>query len=227
MGRKLVGSVIWTPRQRLLAGIGLALSFGFILFESIPGLAPPEFSQRALQGIAVQWFTSLLVAFIAFRELELGFYDVGIRNPRLMDWLVMAIVLMISVISVGLVAKLFPGAENARSVGNQLSSLHLLIRILLVITAGICEEFLFRGYGIEVLARFTKDRWFAGILALLFFGIAHAGAIGWTTELIFPFLLGAFLTLLYLWRGNLVIAMVMHTLIDAIGIILVPLSNGR
>ncbi len=227
MGRKMVGSIAWTPHQRLLAGIGLALAFGFILLASIPGLVPRELSARALRGIALQWFTALLVALIAFRGLGLGFRDLGIRVPRLMDWLVMAIVLMISVVSVGLVAKLFPGAENSRSAVNQLSSLHLPIRILLVGTAGICEEFLFRGYGIEVLARFTKDRWVAGLLALFFFGIAHARLVGWTTQLIFPFLLGAFLTLLYLLRGNLVIAMVMHSLIDTIGIILVPLLNGR
>jgi membrane protease YdiL (CAAX protease family) len=96
------------------------------------------------------------VALIAFRGLGLDFGDLGIRVPRLMDWLAMAIVLMISVVSVGLVSKLFPGAENSRSAVNQLSSLHLPIRILLIGTAGICEEFLFRGYGIAVLARFTK-----------------------------------------------------------------------
>jgi membrane protease YdiL (CAAX protease family) len=227
MGRKMVSGIAWTPQQRLLAGIGLALAFGFILLESIPGLVPRELSARAWRGIALQWFATLVVALIAFRGLGLGFRDLGIRVPRLMDWLVMVIVLMISVVSVGLVAKLFPGAENSRSAVNQLSSLHLPIRILLVGTAGICEEFLFRGYGIEVLARFTKDRRVAGLLALFFFGIAHAGIVGWTTQLIFPFLMGAFLTLLYLLRGNLVIAMVMHSLIDTIGIILVPLLNGR
>jgi membrane protease YdiL (CAAX protease family) len=47
--------------------------------------------------------------------------------------------------------------------------------------------------------------------------------LGWTTQLTVPCPLGGFLTLLYLLRGNLVIAMVMHTLIDTIGIILVPL----
>jgi membrane protease YdiL (CAAX protease family) len=227
MGRKMVGSIAWTPYQRLLAGFGLALAFGFILLESIPGLVARELSVRALSGVAFQWFTTLVVALIAFRGLGLDFGDLGICVPRVMDWLAMAIVLMISVVSVGLVSKLFPGAENSRSAVNQLSSLHLSIRILLVGTAGICEEFLFRGYGIEVLARFTKDRWLAGLLTLFFFGIAHAGLVGWTTQLIFPFLLGAFLTLLYLLRGNLVIAMVMHSLIDAIGIILAPLFHGR
>ncbi|HXM28143.1 MAG TPA: hypothetical protein VN957_19115, partial [Chthoniobacterales bacterium] len=146
----MVGSIAWTPLQRLLAGIGLALAFGFILLESIPGLVLRELSTRALSGIAFQWFATLVVALIAFRELGLDFGDLGIRVPRLMDWLAMAIVLMISVVSVGLVSRLFPGAENSRSAVNQLSSLHLPIRILLVVTAGICEEFLFRGYGIAV-----------------------------------------------------------------------------
>jgi membrane protease YdiL (CAAX protease family) len=227
MGTKQVGSTVLTSRQRLLAGIGLALAFGFVLLESIAGLVAPDFSQRVWRGIALQWSTALVVALIAIRGLGLGFRDVGIRLPRLMDWLAMAIVLLVSVTLVGLVSKLLPNAENPRSAGNRLFSLHLPLRILLVVTAGICEEFLFRGYGIEVLARLTKHRWLAGLITLVFFTIAHAGTVGWTTQLIVPFLLGTFLTLLYLWRGNLVIAMIMHTLIDTIGIILVPLFNGR
>ena len=78
-----------------------------------------------------------------------------------------------------------------------------------------------------MLARLTKDRWLAGLITLFFFTIAHAGTVGWTAQLVVPFLLGAMLTLLYLWRGNLMIAMIMHTLIDTIGIILVPFFGSR
>jgi membrane protease YdiL (CAAX protease family) len=203
------------------------LAFGFVLFESVPGLVPSEFSQRAFIGIAVQWLTTVVVGLIALRGLRLGFRDLGIRVPRLMDWLVMVGVLLASIIAVGLVAKLLPNSEKEQSVGHAFRSLPLFTRILLVVTAGTCEEFLFRGYGIEVVSRFTKNRWAAGLLTLFFFTIAHAVVLGWTAQLAIPCILGAFLTLLYLLRGNLVIAMVMHTLIDTIGIILVPLSSGR
>jgi membrane protease YdiL (CAAX protease family) len=227
MGVKLVSNTALTSRQLLLAGIGLALAFGFVLVESIPGLVSPDLYQRVWIGIASQWLTTLMVTLIAIRGLGLGLRDIGIRRPRLMDWLAMAIVLLVAVILVGLVGKWLPNTENSRSVGNGLFSLHLPLRVLLVVTAGVCEEFLFRGYGIEVLTRLTKDRWLASLIALFFFTIAHAGTVGWTAQLVVPFLLGAFLTLLYLWRGNLVIAMIMHTLIDTIGIILVPVFDGR
>jgi CAAX protease family protein len=138
----------------------------------------------------------------------------------------MVATLLASIITVGLVAKLLPDTEKARSVGEVFRSLPLFTRILLVITAGICEEFLFRGYGIEVVSQWTKNRWAAGLLTLFFFTIAHAVLLGWTAQLTIPCVLGAFLTLLYLLGGNLVITMVMHTLIDLIGIVLVPLANG-
>lgn len=46
MGRKMVSGIAWTPQQRLLAGIGLALAFGFILLESIPGLVRESFQRE-------------------------------------------------------------------------------------------------------------------------------------------------------------------------------------
>jgi membrane protease YdiL (CAAX protease family) len=216
----------FTLRRDLLAAAGLVLAFGFVLLESLSGLVPSGFSQRAFIGIAVQWLTTAVVGLIAVRGLGLGFRDLGVRLPRLTDWLVMVGLLLASIIAVAVVAKLLPDAAKEESVGQALRSLPLSVRILLVITAGTCEEFLFRGYGIEVISRFTKNRWLAGVLTLFFFTIAHAALLGWTAQLVVPCLLGAFLTLLYLLRGNLVIAMVMHTLIDAIGIILVPLSSG-
>jgi membrane protease YdiL (CAAX protease family) len=227
MGIKLVSSTALSSGQLLLAGIGLALAFGFVVLESIPGLVSSDLYQRVWIGIALQWLTTLIVALIAIRGLGLDLRNIGIRRPRLMDWPAMAIVFLAAVILVGLVGKWLPNTENPRSVGNRLFSLYLPLRALLVVTAGVCEEFLFRGYGIEVLARLAKDRWLASFITLFFFTIAHAGTVGWTAQLVVPFLLGASLTLLYLWRGNLVIAMIMHTLIDTIGIILVPLFHGR
>jgi membrane protease YdiL (CAAX protease family) len=212
------------PRgQSILAGIGLALAFGFVLLESIAGLVLPGFSQRVWLDIAIQWFTASVVALAAFHGLGLRIFDLGIRIPRLADWSTMVLLLFFSVVSVGLANRLLPDTTLVRQTQPALSDLHLPVRVVLVLTAGICEEFLFRGYGIHVLSRYTGSKWSAGVLTLFFFTIAHAATVGWTMHLIFPFLIGTFLTLLYLWRENLVITAAMHTLIDTIGIILVPL----
>jgi membrane protease YdiL (CAAX protease family) len=80
------------------------------------------------------------------------------------------------------------------------------------LTAGVCEEFLFRGY---LIWAFTPvlGWWGAAVLSLLAFTAGHAyqgrpgalrAAIG-----------GVFFTLLVLATGTLIPAMVLHALIDA------------
>jgi membrane protease YdiL (CAAX protease family) len=56
-------------------------------------------------------------------------------------------------IAAGAVGSAFPVSESARSAVKALVSLPLPMRSLLVMTAGICEDFLFRGFGIAALTR--------------------------------------------------------------------------
>jgi len=105
--------------------------------------------------------------------------------------------------------------------------LPLPARIVLVITAGVCEEFLFRGFGIAALTRLIENRRLSGLLSLAAFTVAHAGVFGWTSSLLTPCVLGLFLTLLFLLRKNLIIGMVVHALVDAIGLILIPMASTK
>jgi membrane protease YdiL (CAAX protease family) len=193
----------WNVRERLIAGIGLLLAFGFVLRKAIFPSTATNVEEEFLQTIGVQWLIFGIIAFIAFRGLRLRFTDLGMRVPRPLDWPI------------------------ALATGARILSLPMPTRVLLAITAGICEEFLFRGFGIAVLIRFTRNRWLAGLLSLAAFTIAHAGLFGWTSALVIPFVLGLILTLLYLLRGNLFSAMIVHMLIDAIGLILVPMLAAK
>jgi membrane protease YdiL (CAAX protease family) len=118
---------------------------------------------------------------------------------------------------------LFPVPDPAKAAGARLLGLPLATRILLVVTAGVCEEFLFRGFGIAVLSQLTGNRWLSGLLSLAAFTVAHAGLFGWNSALLIPCILGLILTLLFLLRGNLFIGMIVHTLIDAVSLILLPM----
>jgi membrane protease YdiL (CAAX protease family) len=84
--------------------------------------------------------------------------------------------------------------------------------IWLSITAGICEELLYRGYLIWYL-----QHWFALIpaaaLAALVFGVGHVYQ-GWRGILTTGFV-GAFLAAVYLVTGSLYTGMVLHALMDA------------
>lgn len=105
---------------------------------------------------------------------------------------------------------------------SKLAAVPLGLRIALVLTAAICEEFMYRGYGIEELTYLTGNRWLAGFLSWLVFTVSHVGLYGVSRALIIPALVGAVLTALYLWRRNLPACMLMHALMDGIFLILVP-----
>jgi membrane protease YdiL (CAAX protease family) len=105
----------------------------------------------------------------------------------------------------------------------QLAALPITLRVALVCTAGLCEEFLYRGFAIEEIGRLSGSRWLGAGISLLAFTLAHGGLYGWTSALLIPFAIGTALTLLYMWRRNLPVCMLMHAGTDAWGLIVLPL----
>lgn len=85
---------------------------------------------------------------------------------------------------------------------------------MVAVTAGICEEIIFRGFLIAVVAAVVPAApvWVCVVAAAVPFGFAHAyqGAVGVTTSLFIGILLGA----LYVLSGSLLAPIVLHALID-------------
>ena len=82
----------------------------------------------------------------------------------------------------------------------------------LSITAGICEELLYRGYLIWYLSHWFSFYAAAGLAAVIF-GLGHLYQ-GWR-GMITTGLVGAFLSAVYLVTGSLYAGMIMHALMDA------------
>ena len=82
----------------------------------------------------------------------------------------------------------------------------------LSITAGICEELLYRGYLIWYLSHWLPI-YPAAALSSLLFGIGHIYQ-GWR-GVVTTGLVGAFLAAVYILTGSLFSGMVMHALMDA------------
>lgn len=99
-----------------------------------------------------------------------------------------------------------------------------LVTTLVMIRAGIVEELFYRGYAIERLEWLTRNKWVAGILPLLIFTAAHfkLGVSG----MIIAFILGAILTVFYMWKRDLIANMTGHFLIDFIPNVLLPALGG-
>jgi membrane protease YdiL (CAAX protease family) len=53
------------------------------------------------------------------------------------------------------------------------STVELLPFLALAITAGLCEEFLYRGFAMAVLSRLGWPAWAAVLISSIFFGLAH------------------------------------------------------
>ncbi|MBC7334856.1 MAG: CPBP family intramembrane metalloprotease, partial [Clostridia bacterium] len=104
----------------------------------------------------------------------------------------------------------------------QLAQTPIALRVVIIITAGITEEILFRGYPIERLTEMTgRIGWGAGI-AYIMFVLLHIPfwGIGGTIQIGVWSLV---VTLLYVRRRNLPACMLMHILNDAYAFLLLPL----
>jgi len=98
--------------------------------------------------------------------------------------------------------------------------------IALSVSAGICEEFLFRGYFQQQFARTSGRLWLGVLLSALLFGSAHGyeGIAGMLMITVY----GALFSLLAIRRGSLRAGMIAHAWHDSItGIALWALNRAR
>ena len=87
------------------------------------------------------------------------------------------------------------------------------LRFMIVLRAGVVEEILFRGYGIERLRELTGNKFLAGAITLALFSLAHLSHWG-LAQIVVAGAAGLVLTILYLWRRDLATNMVAHFLVD-------------
>ena len=101
----------------------------------------------------------------------------------------------------------------------------MLLALLLVVVVALAEETIFRGYLILRLRGLTGNRLLAAMVSSFIFALGHGyeGSAGVVTVGI----MGLVFAMVYLWRGSLVAAIVMHFLQDFTGILLLPLLFGH
>ena len=94
------------------------------------------------------------------------------------------------------------------------SAVELLPYLALAITAGLCEEFLYRGFAMAALAHAGLAAWLVVLLSSLLFGLAHSyqGRGG----MLMTFLVGLVLGVSRLAYNSLVPAIFWHTAVDIV-----------
>ena len=94
------------------------------------------------------------------------------------------------------------------------STVELLPYLALAITAGLCEEFLYRGFAMAVLAQIGLQAWTVVVLSSVLFGLAHSyqGRGGMVMTLLIGLLLGTS----RIAYGSLVPAIFWHSAVDVV-----------
>jgi len=111
------------------------------------------------------------------------------------------------------------GTRSA-SAPNDFADDPLGLALATAVTAGVFEEFIYRGFVLEELGELIHSRRVAAVISLVLFTLAHYVNNGWSPDMIFPALAGIVITVLYLDRRNLTICMLLHAAIDSMPVLL-------
>ena len=222
MAAALSASKHLSPATSVGLFVALVVPFlGYAVGRLIFGVAQSD--ARVVSGLVIHWVTLAgLIAVIVFWE-RLPLASIGLRPVRW--WTIPAGLLAgvaITFLSGVLVTAFRFGSDTHYAV--YLQSLPFILRLALVVTAGVFEEVLYRGYAIERLTTIWHTKWAAALVTVAFFILAHLPVIG------FAYLppvavVSVFVTLLYLWKRDLILNMVAHASIDGIALLIVPIAG--
>lgn len=207
------------PIIGVLLALGLPTLFSFLYREGMGE------AMNIRRHLLTMWGCCLTVLAWVLLWEQRPLASIGLVWNNYLAWLIGAAlgvtVLASSVLSVIQASK---GGKAALPADSEAGLTRLLampgwFRWAVVITAGVTEEILFRGYPIERLTELTGQLWLAALIPLIVFTLAHLS--GWSLgHLVGVLFGGGLLTGLYLWQRDLIACMIAHTLIDALIIFL-------
>lgn len=170
--------------------------------------------------IAFQWILVAVVAWraltrgITLQELGLGSQPwFGILAAGLFGALLIGGLQWLNLRRIGRMEG--PAPELLRKLAIRLLPVNLLEYLpysALAITAGVCEEFVYRGFGIAAFFKAGVPMWLVVIVSSVLFGLAHAyqGKAGIISTGVF----GVLLAIGRLWSGSLIPVMMWHAGLD-------------
>jgi membrane protease YdiL (CAAX protease family) len=204
-------------------------------------------NKKALIGLIVFLSTPFLIQLMALNFMwgEIGFwllllvmiswiYFVEKRTIASIGWKKLTVKTILWGVGLGLVLFIVFGIANVviqklglelnQQIAEMISSKSLPVLFLLVLRAAVVEEVLYRGYAIERIYELTKSKWVAGLVPLIMFVLVHlAWGVG---HLLFVFIAGGLLTLMYVSKRNLGLNIIAHFTVDVIALLVLPMMLG-
>ena len=208
----------------IIVGLIFALGWPIVLATLVPNQNLVNKGQDLLILFCEWGSVAMLFAIVAGWERVSFLSSASLRPLQRTDWIFLAVLVVITAAMARILATMHPvlSGINATQL-RQAVSAPFALRVALVLTAGICEEILFRGYALERLQLFTRNIWLAGLAATILFTLAHVPRYGFHSDLIGVFAISAILSTVYIWRRNIAGCIALHWLIDGFGLLLVPL----
>jgi membrane protease YdiL (CAAX protease family) len=196
--------------------------FSSAMEQAVSGLARQmgEVAARFVSEGAIWLFGAVVVGIALFGEprtlASIGLRRLTISTPL---W---GIAAAVALIGFGGVAS-FVTYNILRAPNHTPAQIEALVRgsliyaLFLSLRGGMIEEVFFRGLAIEQLTVVTGRRWLGALIATLFFVAIHT--VHFDLRQLIPIATVSFgLAGLYLWRRNLWINIIAHTLIDAVAL---------
>jgi uncharacterized protein len=199
----------------LLAALVVWFTLSFLHFRHLQGGAPLHLMTIYLRTIVWNW---LLVGYIAYGVRKRGSSLRALIGKRwnsvgdaFKDFGVAAAFWLISLIGMALVSHLFQGLKSSEAFIFMAprNSREFILWMALAVTAGICEEIIFRGYFQQQLMAWTGNAPVAIIVVAAFFGAGHLYQ-GAKPALVITSL-GLMLGVLAWYRKSLVPGMISHS----------------
>jgi len=166
------------------------------------------------------WGTTLFLLLYAWQLERQPMLIIKESKPTIGFFLLSILVLYLLYIAAAIVSALpmLFGVHDDKAVIKMISSVlkgHFWFTVFVALTAGVTEEFIFRGYVLTRLIQIWKNPVIAIIVSSLLFSALHYRYHS-LHELIFAFFIGVIFSVYYLKYQNIKAIMLVHFLIDII-----------
>jgi membrane protease YdiL (CAAX protease family) len=211
--------------ESLVLGVGIPSAIWAVsrlISASIPAAVHGSPEQRFFWwltgGVIVEWLFVVGLWFV-LRHRGLSFKDLGFWN--LGTWPAWVVALLLAFLSIASNLRLLPRMHVPISYAFMPHGFHLFAALTLGITAGFCEEVLFRGFLMTQFAKTGYGKTMQVLVPGLAFGLAHAGYLNqgflvWLGIMLPTMFLGMMWGVAYLLgRRSLVPTIIAHFLNDA------------
>jgi membrane protease YdiL (CAAX protease family) len=237
--------VFWHALARTLPAIALTLAVAiaypllgwrrFRRIQMLPEPLPTLAKLRLYAGVVVSQWTLVAAAWVVLRWAGLDLSAVGQQAGRsagataLTAAALLAAFGLLSVVTLRQLARARPDQlpEHVRRAGKilPLNARERAGFVAVALTAGVCEEILYRGWLPSSLAGWTGSPLLALILSALVFGVGHAyqGRQG----VILTALLGLGLGVVVYFTGSLLPAQLLHVTVDLVNGVAVGAALSR